>query len=70
MRAGSLGFSVGLFTGCAFICVSVLYFRRSVAGGGAELGGSKRGRILTAGLFVGLWIVYVSVSAAKIFNWI
>ncbi|XP_038641846.1 sodium/calcium exchanger 3-like isoform X2 [Scyliorhinus canicula] len=61
---GTLAFSVTLFTIFAFVAVSVLlYRRRSFIGG--ELGGSRRGKLLTCAMFVSLWLLYVVFSALE-----
>ena len=57
----SLGVSVTLFVTEAIIAIFILLARRSAAGG--ELGGPKALKAMTSGIFVCLWIVYVSVSA-------
>jgi len=61
---GDLGFSVGLFTGLAVICIITLIGRRMLYGG--ELGGPQLPKILTAVFMVLLWIIYVTVSAVNI----
>ncbi|GCB65101.1 hypothetical protein scyTo_0009920 [Scyliorhinus torazame] len=61
---GTLAFSVTLFTIFAFVAISVLlYRRRSLIGG--ELGGSRRGKLLTCAMFVSLWLLYVVFSALE-----
>uniref|UniRef100_A0A669CHG0 Solute carrier family 8 member 2b n=1 Tax=Oreochromis niloticus TaxID=8128 RepID=A0A669CHG0_ORENI len=61
---GSLAFSVTLFTIFAFICMSVLLFRRRPSIGG-ELGGPKVSRLLTTLLFLGLWFLYILFSSLE-----
>eukprot|EP00435_Cladocopium_sp_Y103_P071653 s617_g38.t1 len=61
---GDLGFSVGLFTGLAVVCIVTLIARRILYGG--ELGGPQIPKVLTAVFLVILWIVYVTVSAVNI----
>jgi len=56
-----LGFSISIFAGCAFGCLSLLAFRRKYAGG--ELGGKYRWP--SAIFLVTLWLSYVVVSALK-----
>eukprot|EP00927_Polykrikos_kofoidii_P066712 TRINITY_DN6226_c0_g1_i1.p1 TRINITY_DN6226_c0_g1~~TRINITY_DN6226_c0_g1_i1.p1 ORF type:complete len:868 (-),score=145.67 TRINITY_DN6226_c0_g1_i1:25-2628(-) len=58
--AGSLTFSVVVFTVCATCCIGVLVGRRSILGG--ELGGSKRVALLHACFLVSLWLIYVVLS--------
>ena len=59
--AGDLGFSVGVFSAAALVCISVLIFRRQAYG--YELGGPVAPKRFTAFLFVGLWLFYVAASA-------
>lgn len=61
---GDLGFSVGLFTGLAVLCILTLIARRIKYGG--ELGGPQIPKVLTAVFMVILWIIYVTVSAVNI----
>mmetsp|Transcript_24122 Transcript_24122/g.48231 ORF Transcript_24122/g.48231 Transcript_24122/m.48231 type:complete len:240 (-) Transcript_24122:42-761(-) len=58
MPAGDLGFSVGVFTTCALICLGVLMLRRATVG--YELGYSFR--VPTAFLFIALWFFYIGAS--------
>ena len=61
--AGDLGFSVGVFVGCALVCIAVLAVRRALYGG--ELGGPKAPARATAALFTLLWCVYIGASSWK-----
>jgi len=65
VKAGSLGFSVGVFCVCATICISMLLIRRQPAYGGGELGGSYLSKRICAGLLVSLWFLYVLLSALQ-----
>ena len=47
MPGGNLGFSVGIFTSLAVVCILCLVLRRRLYGG--ELGGPQRPKMLTAG---------------------
>ncbi|XP_034293989.1 sodium/calcium exchanger 2 isoform X2 [Pantherophis guttatus] len=58
VQTGTLAFSVTLFTIFAFVCISVLMYRRRPPIGG-ELGGPQTAKILTTCLFVGLWLIYI-----------
>jgi len=58
--AGSLGFSVIVFTGCALLTLGTLFARRAVLG--FELGGPPVLAQATAVLFVALWLVYIILS--------
>ena len=64
--AGDLSFSVLVFALCAVIAIGTLLLRRKIAGG--ELGGPKGLRILSAGLFVGLWFLYVLLSSLSAYG--
>ncbi|XP_078517208.1 sodium/calcium exchanger 2-like [Lissotriton helveticus] len=64
VEPGSLAFSVTLFTIFAFVCISVLMYRRRPSIGG-ELGGSRTAKILTSCLFVGLWFLYILFSSLE-----
>ncbi|XP_075462968.1 sodium/calcium exchanger 2 isoform X1 [Ascaphus truei] len=64
VEAGSLAFSVTLFTIFAFISISVLLYRRRPHIGG-ELGGTCLSKTLTAMLFVGLWLLYIIFSSLE-----
>jgi len=58
VMGGSLGFSVGVYTACAFACLALLFFRRVRYGG--ELGGPKTAQIRDALLLVGLWVAFLT----------
>uniref|UniRef100_A0A671SLT4 Sodium/calcium exchanger 3-like n=1 Tax=Sinocyclocheilus anshuiensis TaxID=1608454 RepID=A0A671SLT4_9TELE len=62
--AGSLAFSVTLFTIFAFLAVSVLLYRRRPHIGG-ELGGPRTQRIFTTLFFFGLWFLYILFSSLE-----
>eukprot|EP00054_Salpingoeca_dolichothecata_P007241 m.42043 g.42043 ORF g.42043 m.42043 type:complete len:801 (+) comp16946_c0_seq2:53-2455(+) len=62
--AGDLGFSVGIFSICACVCIAVLLLRRKFYG--AELGGPRR--VETAALFCFLWFLYVLLSSLKAYQ--
>jgi len=59
--AGSLGFSVLVFSVLALLCIGVLYMRRVKYGG--ELGGPKQAQYLSAIPLVGFWLIYVIISS-------
>jgi len=61
--AGDLGFSVGIFSLCAVVCVLTLIARRFLYG--FELGGPLLPRNLSAALLIGLWCFYIGASAAS-----
>ena len=58
--AKGLDLSVVLFLTCCLIGVGILVFRRCVVKG--ELGGSSAGRIVSALMFVSLWLIYIVFS--------
>ena len=64
--AGSLGFSVALFTSLAVICIIFLIFRRFYVGG--ELGGSSFGRNASCAFLVGLWVIYIVFSTLQAYE--
>jgi len=59
---GSLGFSVGVYTACAFLCLALLWVRRLKYGG--ELGGPKMVQIRDSLILVGLWVVFLAAVIA------
>lgn len=69
VEAGTLAFSVTLFTIFAFVSVSILLYRRRPHIGG-ELGGPRRSRIITAMSFVGLWLLYILFSCLEAYCYI
>ncbi|XP_032870151.1 sodium/calcium exchanger 3-like isoform X1 [Amblyraja radiata] len=64
VNPGSLAFSVTLFTIFAFVTISVLLYRRRPHIGG-ELGGTRRGKLITCSIFISLWLLYVVFSALE-----
>ncbi|XP_026133903.1 sodium/calcium exchanger 3 isoform X4 [Carassius auratus] len=64
VQAGSLAFSVTLFTIFAFLAVSVLLYRRRPHIGG-ELGGPRTQRIFTTLFFFSLWFLYILFSSLE-----
>jgi len=63
VKAGSLTFSVTVYTICAFTAIVILYARRKFCGG--ELGGPKMAAWVTAIGLVFLWVIYVALSIWK-----
>jgi solute carrier family 8 (sodium/calcium exchanger) len=63
--AGDLAYSVIIYTACAMVCIAMLLLRRLDMFGGAELGGSTMAKRGCAVFLVGLWLVYIGLSAAK-----
>ncbi|XP_066488019.1 sodium/calcium exchanger 3 isoform X3 [Tiliqua scincoides] len=69
VSAGTLAFSVTLFTIFAFVCISVLLYRRRPHLGG-ELGGPKGCRLATTVLFVSLWLLYILFATLEAYCYI
>jgi len=61
--AGDLGYSVTVFSFCATVTILTVLLRRRVFG--AELGGPEPYKTATSVFFVGLWLLYVSLSTIK-----
>jgi solute carrier family 8 (sodium/calcium exchanger) len=62
--AGSLSYSVVVFTCLAILCVGILQLRRVKFGG--ELGGKERGpKIISAVVLASLWVLYLVLSILK-----
>ncbi|XP_071395760.1 sodium/calcium exchanger 3 isoform X1 [Centroberyx affinis] len=64
VEAGSLAFSVTLFTIFAFLAISVLLYRRRAHIGG-ELGGPRGHRLATTAFFFSLWFLYILFSSLE-----
>ncbi|XP_029586783.1 sodium/calcium exchanger 3-like isoform X1 [Salmo trutta] len=64
VEAGSLAFSVTLYTIFAFLGVSVLLYRRRAHIGG-ELGGPRGHRLATSAFFFSLWFLYIFFSSME-----
>uniref|UniRef100_A0A915Q0F5 Calx-beta domain-containing protein n=1 Tax=Setaria digitata TaxID=48799 RepID=A0A915Q0F5_9BILA len=64
VEPGTLAFSVTIFCIEALICIAVIIIRRRPSIGG-ELGGPLKYKVLTSGLFVVLWLIYLSLSALE-----
>ncbi|AWP16111.1 putative sodium/calcium exchanger 3 [Scophthalmus maximus] len=64
VQAGSLAFSVTLFTIFAFLAISVLLYRRRAHIGG-ELGGPRGHRLATTAFLFGLWFLYILFSSLE-----
>ncbi|XP_036444828.1 solute carrier family 8 member 4a [Colossoma macropomum] len=62
---GSLAFSVTLFTILALICVLMLLYRRRPSVSGGELGGPRTAKLLTALLFLSLWLIYILLASME-----
>lgn len=69
VSAGTLAFFVTLFTIFAFVCISVLLYRRRPHLGG-ELGGPRGCKLATMGLFVSLWLLYILFATLEAYCYI
>lgn len=63
--AGSLGYSVSVFVVCCLLCIALLLFRRATVG--FELGGPSS-KWSHAGFLAFLWLMYIGLSAQKIYE--
>jgi len=63
VEAGDLVFSVLIFTICALIALSVIWYRRVAIEKGAELGGPTGFKLNTSIFFVLLWLFYVGCAS-------
>uniref|UniRef100_A0A0K0F0L1 Sodium/calcium exchanger 2 (inferred by orthology to a human protein) n=1 Tax=Strongyloides venezuelensis TaxID=75913 RepID=A0A0K0F0L1_STRVS len=62
VNAGSLAFSVTLFVIGSSICIGLLMYRRSKKDIGGELGGPGKIKILSGCIFIGVWLLYLTLS--------
>jgi solute carrier family 8 (sodium/calcium exchanger) len=60
--AGALGFSVLVYSILAMIAAALMQWRRMKYGG--ELGGPNRDALVGAGVFIGIWLVYIAANIA------
>jgi len=63
---GSLGFNTILFVGLTVVSFAILFFRRAYFG--FELGGPRWASLLSAVLFVIIWIVYLVVNSLQVYH--
>jgi solute carrier family 8 (sodium/calcium exchanger) len=63
--AGSLAFSVVVFTVCAIIAIGAILARRFLLQPAAELGGDYRIKLITCVGFIGLWVAYLVFSIVR-----
>ena len=71
MKDESLPFSVMIFTICAVSTLGMLMLRRSLSFfGNAELGGPTFPKLLSAIVFVGLWLTYVMLASLQAYKYI
>ena len=71
VNAGTLSFSVIVYTGCAIAAVALLMLRRFLPlFGQAELGGPKVTKYLSAAFFLFLWLFYIVLSILQCYGYI
>jgi len=75
VKAGALTFSVTIYIICAFIAISLILVRRFLpafgdGNTGAELGGNKLLKYVSAGILLFLWFTYVILSALQTYEFI
>ena len=63
---GSLGFNTILFVGLTLISFAILFVRRAYFG--FELGGPKWASVLSAVLFIIIWIIYLVVNSLQVYH--
>jgi solute carrier family 8 (sodium/calcium exchanger) len=73
VKAGALTFSVTIYIICAVIAITLILIRRFVpafgdGNQGAELGGSKLLKYVSAGILLFLWFSYVLLSALQTYG--
>nr|XP_022318976.1 sodium/calcium exchanger 3-like isoform X4 [Crassostrea virginica] len=69
--AGSLGFSVAIFTVCAIVTLILIVVRRVVGVfGNAELGGPKTPKLISGFFMIFLWLVYVLLASLQTYGYI
>ncbi|CAG5136336.1 unnamed protein product [Candidula unifasciata] len=70
VKAGTLGFSVMIYSIVAVIAIIILICRRTSSAVGAELGGPKCIKIVCSIVFLLLWVVYILLSALQVKGYI
>ena len=69
VKAGSLTFSVAVYTCVSFVCLIVLFLRRYLkVFGKGELGGPTVPKYLTSLLYFSLWLVYIVLSSLQAYG--
>jgi len=73
VQAGALTFSVTIYILCAAIAIAIFFIRRFVpifgdGTTGAELGGNKPLKFISAGILLFLWFMYVLLSALQTYK--
>ena len=71
VNAGTLSFSVIVYTTCAIAAVALLMVRRFLPiFGKAELGGPRVTKYISAGFFLFLWLLYIVLSILQCYGYI
>ena len=71
VSAGTLSFSVIVYTCCAIAAIALLMTRRFLPlFGKAELGGPKVTKCLSAAFFLFLWLLYIVLSILQCYGYI
>ncbi|XP_052836631.1 sodium/calcium exchanger 3 isoform X3 [Drosophila gunungcola] len=68
VEPGTIGFAVALFCGEALIAIFLIMFRRWHKGIGAELGGPKVSKYISAAILVFLWVFYVVICILEAYD--
>nr|XP_017036712.1 sodium/calcium exchanger 3 isoform X2 [Drosophila kikkawai] len=68
VEPGTIGFAVALFCGEALIAVLLIMVRRCHKGIGAELGGPKVSKYISAAILVFLWVFYVVICILEAYD--
>ncbi|XP_039150967.1 sodium/calcium exchanger 3 isoform X3 [Drosophila simulans] len=68
VEPGTIGFAVALFCGEALIAIMLIMFRRWHKGIGAELGGPKVSKYISAAILVFLWVFYVVICILEAYD--
>ena len=71
VNAGTLSFSVVVYTLCAITAIALLMTRRFLPiFGNAELGGPRVTKYLSAAFFLFLWLLYIVLSILQCYGYI
>ncbi|XP_043656297.1 sodium/calcium exchanger 3 isoform X2 [Drosophila teissieri] len=68
VEPGTIGFAVALFCGEALIAIMLIMIRRWHKGIGAELGGPKISKYISAAILVFLWVFYVVICILEAYD--
>ncbi|KAH8382784.1 hypothetical protein KR009_005233 [Drosophila setifemur] len=68
VEPGTIGFAVALFCGEALIAILIIMVRRWTKSIGAELGGPKVSKYVSAGILVFLWLSYVVICTLEAYD--